>query len=359
MNRRDVLAAVTGAVAAAMVRDNVAAQAPVPGPAAPRSGAPAGGALGGSPLATDIRTELKQVAPNVHAFLQREAPGQSNFSVSNFGLVVGPESMLAIDAGGGPQHARNFIAAAKPFGKPFDRIVITHEHPDHTVGMTQFPEGIEVVAQEGTRAQMLKMRQPTTPGYWANNPAWGRPDDVNRIILPNVTYRDRMSVFYGDIQVDFVWPGPAHTSGDTLVRLPREKVLFMSDIAFFDVTPLNGSGYVADWIKVCEDILRDPAVETIVPGHGPVGGKAQLDDMLNYLKLLVREGRRGYDAGLSAGRAAAEIDLGHYAKWTDAERVAPNIARLYAEFAGTLGTNMDREATTKAVAEFNQLKRRP
>ena len=103
-------------------------------------------------VATDIRSELKMLTPNVYAFLQREAPGQSNLSVSNFGIVVGPRSLLAIDAGGGPQHARNFIAAAKPLGKPFDRVVITHEHPDHIVGLTQFPADIEIVAQEETRA---------------------------------------------------------------------------------------------------------------------------------------------------------------------------------------------------------------
>ena len=123
-----------------------------------RRRAPPAGAFGAA--ATEIRSELKMLAPNVYAFLQREAPGQSNFSVSNFGIVVGPRSLLAIDAGGGPQHARNFIAAAKPLGKPFDRVVITHEHPDHIVGLTQFPAGIEIVAQEETRAQMVKMGQP-------------------------------------------------------------------------------------------------------------------------------------------------------------------------------------------------------
>ena len=40
-------------------------------------------------------------------------------------------------------------------------------------------------------------------------------------ILPTVTFRDRMSVFYGDTQVDFVWPGRAHTSGDALIRALR------------------------------------------------------------------------------------------------------------------------------------------
>jgi cyclase len=328
---------------------------------AAQSGGPAAATSVANPTgpATEIRSELKALAPNVFAFLQREAPGQSNFSVSNFGIVAGPRSLLAIDAGGGPQHARNFIAAARPLGKPFDRVIITHEHPDHIVGLTQFPPDIEIVAQEATRAQMVNMGQPPTPAYWTSNPAWGRADDVNRIVLPTVTFHDRMSVFYGDTQVDFTWPGRAHTSGDTLVRLPKERIVFLGDIGFFGVTPLNGSGYVIDWIKVCDALLEDPAAETLVPGHGPVGGKAQLKEMRDYLELLLREGRRGLAAGLSPGRVAAQMDLGRYATWTDADRVATNMARLYTELQGSIGTNMDRDLVRQAVQEYSQFRRRP
>jgi cyclase len=324
--------------------------------AAAWTAARAGAQTLGAPPATVINAELKKLSPTVYAFLQREAPGQSNFSVSNFGLIEGPRSLLAIDAGGGPQHARNFIAAAKPLGKPFDRVVITHSHPDHVIGLTQFAPDIEIVAQEETRAQMARMGAMPTPAYWATNPAWGRPGDVNKIIVPTVTFHDRMSVFYGDTQVDFVWPGPAHSSGDALVLLPKEKILFMGDIAFFGVTPLNGSGFVQDWIKVCDRTLADEKVETIVPGHGPVGGKAQLREMRGYLELLWREGKRKFDAGVSAGRAAAEIDLGPYATWTDADRIATNVTRLYSEFRGTLGSPADRDGLRQAISEYNQLK---
>src|SRR6185312_17417006 len=184
--------------------------------AAGRAGAqnapPAGGLPGAAAPATVIHSELKQLAPTVYAFLQREAAGQSNLSVSNFGIVVGPRSLLAIDAGGGPQHARNFIEAARPLGRPFDRVVLTHEHPDHIVGLTQFPVGIEIVAQEETRRQMVKMGDPPTPPYWATNPAWGRPGDTNRVILPTVTFKDRMTLYYADTRVELTWPGRAHTS---------------------------------------------------------------------------------------------------------------------------------------------------
>jgi len=303
-----------------------------------------------------IHSELRKLAPTVHAFLQREAPGQSNLSISNFGIVEGPRSLLAIDAGGGPQHARNFIAAARPLGKPFDRIVITHEHPDHIVGLTQFAPGIEIVAQEETRAQMVKMGTPPTPAYWSTNPAWGKPGDVNKVILPTVTFKDRMTLYYGDTEVQVSWPGRAHTSGDALILLPREKILFMGDVAFFGVTPLNGSGFVQDWIKVCDTVLADEGVATIVPGHGPVGGKSDLQEMRDYLALLVKEARRGMSAGISPGKAAAETPLGKYATWTDPDRIATNMARVYAELKGTIGVDMDREAARQAVAEYQRLK---
>lgn len=349
LSRRALLSGLGAMTLAGSARQSISADAPAPAvPGLPGAPAPA----------TEIHSELRMLAPNVYAFLQREAPGQSNFSVSNFGIVVGPRTSLAIDAGGGPQHARNFLAATKPLGKPIDRVIITHEHPDHTIGLTQFPTDIEIVSQEATREQMVKMGQPRTPAYWATNAAWGKPGDVNRVILPTITFHDRMSLYYGDTQVDVVWPGRAHTSGDALIRVPKARVVFLGDVGFFGVTPLNGSGYIVDWIKVCDRLLQDPDAEVLVPGHGPAGGKADLKEMRDYLALLLREGRRSFEAGISPGRAAAQLDLGKYATWTDADRVATNMARLYTELKGTIDTDKDRDLARQAVAEYNQLKRR-
>jgi len=360
-SRRSFIAA---ALSATVVAAGQQAEAAAPPAAASPGGAPAGGGGRGgfasAPPATDIRTEFKKVGPSTWAFLQREAPGQSNFSVSNFGLIEGPKSLLAIDAGGGPQHARNFLAAAKTLGKPIDRVVITHEHPDHSTGLTQFPEGLEIIAQEETRAQMqgMSMRPSNTPAYWATNPAWGNAQDVNRVVMPTMTFRDHMAVYYGDTRVDFLWPGRAHTVGDALIFVRAERVVFLGDIGFFGVTPLSASGFMSDWIAVCDVILADPGAEILVPGHGPVGGKKDLQEMRDYLALLVREGRKAFDAGVSAADAATRIDLGKYASWTDADRVTANINRLYNEFRGTYDSQTDREATRQALAEYARLQGR-
>jgi hypothetical protein len=99
-------------------------------------------------------------------------------------------------------------------------------------------------------------------------------------------------------------------------------------------------------------------VQTIVPGHGPVGGKAELADMRDYLILIQREARKRFDSGMTAGRAAADIDLGKYKTWTDPERIANNVARLYSEFNGTITPDLDRDAVTKARDEYYALKSR-
>jgi len=93
-----------------------------------------------------------------------------------------------------------------------------------------------------------------------------------------------------------------------------------------------------------------------VPGHGPIGGKAELADMAGYFVLLKREARKRYDARMSPGRAAADISMGKYENWIGPERIVMDTVRLYAEFDGTLVPAMDVEGTRKATEEYNALK---
>ena len=57
--------------------------------------------------------------------------------------------------------------------------------------------------------------------------------------------------------------------------------------------------------------------QTIVPGHGPVGGPELIDDVLGYLRFVQDTARRGRDAGLSPLDAARQTDLGRYADLLD------------------------------------------
>jgi glyoxylase-like metal-dependent hydrolase (beta-lactamase superfamily II) len=125
--------------------------------------------------------------------------------------------------------------------------------------------------------------------------------------------------------------GPAHTLGDSMVYFPESKVLFSGDLAFFYATPLC-RGHMANWVRIC-DIIREMDIDLVVPGHGPMGGKQELQDMQEYLEFMVVQTRDAFENGLSEEDAAKAIDIGQWAQWPESERKEMNITNLYATFA--------------------------
>ena len=145
---------------------------------------------------------------------------------------------------------------------------------------------------------MAKLVGQPKPANWAKRENWAEGTEEFKLTLPNQTYSDKLTYYDDETPVELIYLGPAHTDGDTLVYLPKQKILFAGDIGVFGVTPLNGSGYVAGLIKTCDKILAMDA-ETIVPGHGPVGGKPELAEMRDYFVLIQREGKKRFDSGMS------------------------------------------------------------
>jgi glyoxylase-like metal-dependent hydrolase (beta-lactamase superfamily II) len=99
--------------------------------------------------------------------------------------------------------------------------------------------------------------------------------------------------------------------------------------------PLAAAGKIGGWLKVI-DRVKDMDVELIVPGHGPVGGKQELEDEREFFEFVMDQSRRCLDEGLSAEDAAKAIDLGPYAEWLDAERFIANVGVAYRELRGEI-----------------------
>ena len=165
-----------------------------------------------------------------------------------------------------------------------------------------------------------------------------------------------MTYYYQGTVVELIHPGVAHTWGDLLVYLPEHKVLFVGDVAMFHVAPFAHNGHVTPWLEVMDRIL-DMDVETIIPGHGPIGGKKEMGENAEYFRLLKGEARKRFDGGMSAGKAAADINMGKFTNWMGAGRIVLNTFRLYAEFNGTLTPITDNEALRVATDEYNAIVR--
>jgi glyoxylase-like metal-dependent hydrolase (beta-lactamase superfamily II) len=151
--------------------------------------------------------------------------------------------------------------------------------------------------------------------------------------LPTRTFEDRLALRVGDLRVELLQVGPAHTRGDCLVVIPERRVVFTGDILFVGGTPIVWAGPVARWIDACRRI-EAMDVEVAVPGHGPVSDRRGAAAVRGYLEYVSIEARKRYDAGLPAREAALDVALGDYASWGDAERIAVNVATLYREFSG-------------------------
>jgi cyclase len=281
-------------------------------------------------------TETIELAPGVFAYVQ----ATGGFCIANAGLIDAPTGATAIDALFSPAMTRAFLAEVRGLTKaPVARLINTHHHVDHTLGNALFPPETEILAHAKAKAEMERVGW--TPELHAllirMAPHFEHELDDAALRLPDATFDGAsLELTIGAHRVRLLHFGTGHTRGDVLVHLPDAGLLFSGDVAFFNVTPLAFEGHIGRWIDVCERVLAMEDVATIVPGHGPVGTKDDLRAMQRYLSLVRDGARRAFDAGAPVTDAVQAIDLGEYAVWNEAERLAANVARCYQELRGEI-----------------------
>lgn len=288
---------------------------------------------------TRWKTGMREVAANVFAYVQ--ATGETG--ISNAGLIVGAEGATAVDALMVPSMTRRLVAAIrKTTRKKVGALVNTHHHLDHTGGNRSF-RGATIIATEKCRAA-LAPGFPPVQILQQFMPAFAREFPLLTLQLPTVTFDLALVLHDGDREIHLWHPGTlAHTAGDATVFLPKEHVLFTGDLAFHSVTRLAFQGHVGRWVEAADRVLAVEA-DVIVPGHGPIGTKADVRLMRDYLALVHRESRRRFEAGMPAEVAARDIKLGVYASSREPERILPNVMRCYQEFRNETDRDLDLPA---------------
>ena len=154
-----------------------------------------------------------------------------------------------------------------------------------------------------------------------------------RIVLPDITYSNHVTLHFGSRTIELIHPGRAHTTGDTIVYLPEDKVLYAGDLLFNHIFP-PVFGDSLGWIAAIEQI-EGMAIETIVPGHGFVCTKQEIIDLKYCLTELRKQVKECYDCKLSKEQALSKIDMGVYREWPHQERLTLDVDQLYKEFGGT------------------------
>ncbi|MEU9241652.1 MBL fold metallo-hydrolase [Streptomyces sp. NPDC048385] len=287
---------------------------------------------------------MADVADGVHAYVQPDG----GWCLNNAGLVVGEDGeSLLVDTAATELRARLLrTEVLRRAGAPPRTVVNTHFHGDHTFGNSHFPEAL-IVAHENTRTEMAAAGLHLT-GLWPDV-RWG---DLE-LTLPQLTYRDSLTLHVGGVRVDLIQLGPAHTTADTAVWLPDRRVLFTGDLVMSGVTPFCLMGSVSGSLRAMRR-LRALGAETVVPGHGPVGGPELIDANEAYFRWLHEQATRGVADGLTPLRLARETGPGPFDGLLDSERLVPNLHRGYAEVRGAApGSPLDVGALFKEMSVFH------
>ncbi|WP_073948919.1 MBL fold metallo-hydrolase [Streptomyces kebangsaanensis] len=287
---------------------------------------------------------VQEVAEHVFAYVQPDG----GWCLNNAGIIAPSGHTALIDTAATQVRARALKEAVSRISRTPPRYLVnTHPHGDHTFGNSQFTDTAVAIAHERTRAEMDVAGLHLT-GLWPDV-HWGEI----AVELPALTFRDRMTLHVGDVRAELMHLGVAHTTNDTLIWLPEQRVLFTGDVVMSGVTPFCLTGSVSGSIEVIEE-LRTLGAETVVSGHGPVAGPEILDETYGYLRLVQQIAADGLSAGLSPLDAAREADLGPYGDLLDAERLVPNLHRAYAEARGEApGSRLDVEQLFASMVEYH------
>ncbi|KUJ94633.1 MAG: Dehydrase [Archaeoglobus fulgidus] len=267
--------------------------------------------------------KLVEVADGVYAYIQ----GRGEWFVNNAGLIVGEEFSVVVDSVCNEQRAKEMISQFREVtAKDFRILINTHGHPDH-VWTNHLFDAVAVAHEMGRQETLMafvEIYQSLFPDL----------DFSGAKITPqNITFESRMKL-YNDAEMQIIHPGVAHTRGDCYIYIPQKKVVFCGDLLFAKpCTPLAVGGSVRGSVNALRELLNLDA-KIYVPGHGGLAGEEHLVEAIEYFEFVWEEAKERHERGMGWYEAAMDIDLGEYAKWSEAERIIGNVARAYAEIEG-------------------------
>lgn len=168
-----------------------------------------------------------------------------------------------------------------------------------------------------------------------NPKGWADSKEVKDYKLehPQLSFDDKLVFDDGERRVELYRVGPAHTRGDAVAWLPKERILFTGDVC-----ANAASNYMGDpdadpvnWVRSL-DSLAQKDVMRLIPGHGNPGDVSTIRGQRNYIAAIVNGVRDAKAKGVSADDLAKSLDLTSHKPWGEnASRNAVAIKAVYAK----------------------------
>jgi glyoxylase-like metal-dependent hydrolase (beta-lactamase superfamily II) len=159
--------------------------------------------------------------------------------------------------------------------------------------------------------------------YYVDQSRWARLD----------TFEDDYIVEMGDMRIEVLHLGPAHSPGDISVWLPEEKLVIAGDMAFHErMLPIFADTCTSCWLETWETEFEPLGAVYVIPGHGH---PTNMDQVRIYTHGYLSDLREKIGAHLDAGGDLADayyVDQSRWARLDTFEELATkNAGRVYEE----------------------------
>jgi glyoxylase-like metal-dependent hydrolase (beta-lactamase superfamily II) len=240
--------------------------------------------------------------------------------VPNIGVVIGDRASLVVDTGMGRRNGERLLARVRELTDKPLLVTLTHFHPEHGWGVAPFAGEATIVYNRVQLEELTEKFGPFAELFSSFGPEVAELLHDVELVRPHVVYGGTdAELDLGGVIVRLSYNGPAHTRGDQLVVLPEERILFAGDLVenrFFPILP-DEDAHGSRWIALLDQLERLGA-ETVVPGHGEVGGASLIGEVREYLEHVRAAVNDAAAGGASHEDAKARLEpeiRGRYETW--------------------------------------------
>ena len=279
---------------------------------------------------------LERLADGVFAFTAQGDP--------NVGAIVGTDAILAIEARATPVMAQRWIDVlrAEVSDLPFSDLVLTHYHAVRTLGASAFAAR-RIISHANTGALIEERGAEDWASEQGRMPRlFTGAESIPGLTHPTDTFEDSLTIDLGNRQVELRYLGRGHTSGDIVVWLPEERIIFAGDLVEAQAAPYMGDSYPGEWSSTTLDNLAALEPQQLVGGRGPVvRGEAvgtAIDDTRAFIRATLEGTRQVKERGGTLKDAFEHVHgqlAPRYAGFPIFEHTMPfNVQRTWDELDG-------------------------
>ncbi len=232
--------------------------------------------------------EIKKLSESVYAAIAT----LDSKAVSNAMFVVTSHEVILVGAhfvSEGVSDLLREIGKITPL--PVSHVILTHHHRGFNYVDFDLPEKAEILASAQIWQELMA--------------------ESREFKNANLIFDDSLTLNRGGTTLVLQSMGKGHSNGDVVVYLPKEGILFASDLLFNDIVGYMGEASVLEWGENLDRLESIPA-RLVIPGVGMVTDSAGISRFKKFYRAFMTEVLRNVEKGNSFAQTKKEFTLEAY-----------------------------------------------